>query len=696
MTTILTKKKDTTGAPAPGDLTNGAGGAELAVNTFDKRLYTKDSGGNVVEVGTNPTELQIDNINVNGNTITSTNTDGNIDLTPNGTGEVNITKVDIDSGTIDNTTIGGATPAAGNFTTVDATNVEVTNIKAKDGTAAGSIADATGVVTFADTVLTTTDINGGSVDAVTLGTNSPVTEAQIDNVNIDGNTISSTDTDGDLVLTPNGAGDLVLDGLNWPQADGTLNQALTTNGSGQLAWSTVAGSPGGSDTQIQYNSGGSFAGASGLVTDGSNLTLNAQGDVRFADSDSSNWVAFQAPATIASDVTWTLPSADGTSGQFLSTDGSGALSWATASGGGGGGTSVTVTQATATAAQTDFSVTYTVGQLSVYLNGALLASGDFTASNGTTVVLASGAASGDIFTAVAYDSATQITQGDTAVEVSDTGSDGTITFDTDGSERMRISNTGQLMLGTATPTSTLSVDIQNKSASSNNVSVQIKNTTNNEDVGLIINGLSSAIAYEYQQGINIVAATPDFCFRAITASTAYRYYFDSTESVRINQYGIGLGANTSPSSGIGITFPATQSASSDANTLDDYEEGTWTPSLVGGTTAGTTTYSGRSGLYTKIGNRVWVQFDANVTNMTGTGNLIINNLPFTSAAGTAQSSPVMSTQLPYPTTTSQLNLYVGGSSTTGTFMGNGNNIAWADVQVDTSFEVNGVITYQVS
>jgi hypothetical protein len=93
----------------------------------------------------------------------------------------------------------------------------------------------------------------------------------------------------------------------------------------------------------------------------------------------------------------------------------------------GGGTSVTVTQATATAAQTDFSVTYTVGQLSVYLNGALLASADYTASNGTTVVLAAGAASGDIFTAVAYDSATQITQGDTAVEVSDTGSDGTIT-----------------------------------------------------------------------------------------------------------------------------------------------------------------------------------------------------------------------------------------------------------------------------
>lgn len=59
-----------------------------------------------------------------------------------------------------------------------------------------------------------------------------------------------------------------------------------------------------------------------------NITLNAQGDLRFADSDSSNWVAFQAPATIASNVTWTLPSADGTSNQVIVTNGSGTLSWA--------------------------------------------------------------------------------------------------------------------------------------------------------------------------------------------------------------------------------------------------------------------------------------------------------------------------------------------------------------------------------
>jgi hypothetical protein len=69
-----------------------------------------------------------------------------------------------------------------------------------------------------------------------------------------------------------------------------------------------------------------------------NVTLNAQSDLRFADSDSSNWVAFQAPAAIATNVTWTLPSADGTNGQVLSTNGSGTLSWAT----GGGGGSVTI------------------------------------------------------------------------------------------------------------------------------------------------------------------------------------------------------------------------------------------------------------------------------------------------------------------------------------------------------------------
>lgn len=63
MSIILTKKKDTSGAPSASDLTNSTGGAELAVNTADKRLYTKDSGGNIVEVGTNPSTIDILRVN---------------------------------------------------------------------------------------------------------------------------------------------------------------------------------------------------------------------------------------------------------------------------------------------------------------------------------------------------------------------------------------------------------------------------------------------------------------------------------------------------------------------------------------------------------------------------------------------------------------------------------------------------------
>ncbi|MBI4022415.1 MAG: hypothetical protein HY372_03575 [Candidatus Andersenbacteria bacterium] len=62
------------------------------------------------------------------------------------------------------------------------------------------------------------------------------------------------------------------------------------------------------------------------------LTLNGQRDVRFADSDSSNYVGFEAPASISNDTTWTLPNADGSSNQVLTTNGSSVLSWTTASG----------------------------------------------------------------------------------------------------------------------------------------------------------------------------------------------------------------------------------------------------------------------------------------------------------------------------------------------------------------------------
>ena len=123
-----------------------------------------------------------------------------------------------------------------------------------------------------------------------------------------------------------------------PAADGSNGQVLSTNGGSTLSWVTPTSvtPPGGSDTQIQFNSSNTFGGSNNLTWDGSNVQLGSQGQIRLADSDSSNYVALRSPATVAANRIFTLPSIYGTNGQFLSTDGTGVLSWATASGGGGG------------------------------------------------------------------------------------------------------------------------------------------------------------------------------------------------------------------------------------------------------------------------------------------------------------------------------------------------------------------------
>jgi hypothetical protein len=96
----------------------------------------------------------------------------------------------------------------------------------------------------------------------------------------------------------------------------------------------------------------------------------------------------------------------------------------------------------------------------------------------------------------------------------------------------------------------------------------------------------------------------------------------------------------SQQSGTGITFPATQNASSDANTLDDYEEGAWTPSLAfGGGTTGIT-YNDRYGFYVKIGKLVQVSLRIVLSNKgSSTGTAKIQGLPF-AAGGTKSSGSV--------------------------------------------------------
>ena len=109
------------------------------------------------------------------------------------------------------------------------------------------------------------------------------------------------------------------------------------------------------------------------------------------------------------------------------------------------------------------------------------------------------------------------------------------------------------------------------------------------------------------------------------------------EAMRINSSGnvqtigtISVGNVTPSTSGAGITFPATQSASSDVNTLDDYEEGTFTPTITAGSgSAGT--YTAQTGKYTKIGNRCFCEIYVACAKGTLSGQFRISSLPFTAS-----------------------------------------------------------------
>jgi hypothetical protein len=148
--------------------------------------------------------------------------------------------------------------------------------------------------------------------------------------------------------------------------------------------------------------------------------------------------------------------------------------------------------------------------------------------------------------------------------------------------------------------------------------------------------------------------------------------------------------------GNGITFPATQSTSSDANTLDDYEEGTFTPTIIGTTTAGTATYVTQSGLYTKVGRQVSISIYINYNSGTGTGKLKIAGLPFTSSASNNAGcavgifNAITMTANHFPT------LFIGSSTTEVTFwstpVGGGGN---AIIDYDAAGEIIISATYFV-
>lgn len=380
----------------------------------------------------------------------------------------------------------------------------------------------------------------------------------------------------------------------------------------------VGGAAGGSTTQVQFNNAGVFGGISNATTDGTTLSMTSPKVITgINDTNGNELLKVTATASAVNELT--LANA--------ATGGNPVLS--------------------ATGGDTNIGITLT--------------------PKGT---------GGVVFPAGAVGTPAITTTGDTNTGVFFPAAD-TIAFTEGGAEAMRIDSSGRLLVGTTTArsdffnTTTVIPAFQVELASAANLNRFISVTSNNSDTGganlflaksrgttvgavtIVQNDDQiGAISFQGADGVDMVQAAMISCHVDGTPGSndmpgSLRFFTtadgaaSSTERMRISADGtiktsstISVGNATPSTSGAGITFPATQSASSDANTLDDYEEGTFTPTARGATTAGTTTYTNQYGYYTKIGRSVTVVILVQWSAMTGTGILTIGGLPFASANNT--------------------------------------------------------------
>jgi hypothetical protein len=118
-------------------------------------------------------------------------------------------------------------------------------------------------------------------------------------------------------------------------------------------------------------------------------------------------------------------------------------------------------------------------------------------------------------------------------------------------------------------------------------------------------------------------------------------------------------------SGKGIDFSASPNAAGmTSELLDDYEEGTWTPTAVGSATPGTTTYISQEGRYTKIGRMVHVAGLVEYSAMTGTGQLHVGGFPFSMQSFTLFTGVILPNDLNWTGGTYLTLLGAGGATHT--------------------------------
>ena len=226
--------------------------------------------------------------------------------------------------------------------------------------------DTTGTLDFVvgtlnqDTTGTAATVTGAAQSNITsVGT---LTALQVDNLNLNGNTLSST-AGTDLLITPLSGQQIVLDGTIVIDAGvvtgatsvtstafvGDITGDVTGNADTATALATARNIAGQSfdgtgniaiaSTDLSNTSAIALLTATQTLTNktitspqiNTQIDLLARAELRFQDATGGQFIAFEAPATVGSSVTFVLPDSDGSNGQFLKTDGSGTLSFAAAS-----------------------------------------------------------------------------------------------------------------------------------------------------------------------------------------------------------------------------------------------------------------------------------------------------------------------------------------------------------------------------
>jgi hypothetical protein len=393
----------------------------------------------------------------------------------------------------------------------------------------------------------------------------------------------------------------------------------------------------------------------------------------------------------------------------------------------------TVTTIIATADQTTFTPNggYTAGYIDVYYNGVKLVAGtDFTASNGLTITLTTGATSNAVIETVTYGSV-QMTD---AVRRSGDTFAGAVFFPNNvihaANGNLGIGNTvpaAPLVIGAASGSFTnplvqaasnanswIQINAQNLN-NGNNASTDLvlarsdsTDTTNFIDVGINSNAYSQAAFSIMQPGSGYVFVNGgDLSIGTQTNNNIIFHTGNTTaasEKLRINTTGaIILAGGNVAANGVGIAFPNTQVTTTDPNTLDDYEKGTWSPYAYGSTAAGTGTYSATNnkGAYVKIGSLVTAYFSLNCTSThNGTGLLFIGGLPFSNYGYTWVSGSVGYWASLLTTTATYVGCYIdpGSSGVVVTYT----NSATAGVSylspaaIQSGTHIIGSVTYRVA